>query len=768
MKTSVTLPVQGMDCASCASIISRSVAKLPGVTQSDVNIATEKATLTFDSDKISLGEISKKVTDLGYTLVIGNEKMDMSMPGMDHTAMVHDHGLDPLKKDKLERLEKQRQAVTFVLPISLFIFVLMMWGIAADFFKSLPPFFLPMKMFNLLSLILSSIVLFGFGRDFIVAIGRFVKTKTANMDTLIGIGTLTAYIYSAFVFLFPETVLSFGLLETTYFDVVIVVIGFILFGKYLEARSKIKTGEAIEKLVLLQAKTALVERDGLEVEVPAQMVMIGDIVIVKPGAKIPVDGTIKDGRSSIDESFITGESMPVDKKEGDEVIGGTINKQGAFKFTATKVGSDTLLAHIIKMVEDAQGSKAPIERIADQISAVFVPVVLVLAIITLLVWLIVGSVYLPFSQSLAFGLSSFVGILVIACPCALGLATPTAIIVGVGKGAENGILIKDAESLEKLHSVTTIVMDKTGTLTKGEPQVVNFINHSEQSDEVILTLVASLEKQSEHPLATAIIKYAKSRNIEPKKITGFLNIEGEGVRGDIAKETYYLGNAKLLKERKAKYDETIVNQYTKEGKTPVFLIRGKSLLASIFIADVLKDSAVIAVNDLHKLGLKVIMLTGDNENTARFIASQAGVDDVFAEVLPGEKADKIKSLKEKGQSVAMIGDGVNDAPALALADVGIAMGTGTDVAIESANITLLQGDLSKLVKAIRLSKKTMNTIRQNLFWAFIYNIIGIPVAAGALYPFFGILLNPVFAGAAMALSSVSVVTNSLRLKHTTI
>ncbi len=556
--------------------------------------------------------------------------------------------------------------------------------------------------------------------------------------------------------------------------VVIVVIGFILFGKYLEARSKIKTGQAIEKLVLLQAKTALVERGGREVEIAAEMVRLGDVIIIKPGAKIPVDGIIKEGGSSIDESFVTGESMPVDKKVGEEVIGGTINKQGSFKFTATKVGSDTLLAHIIKLVEEAQGSKAPIERIADQISAIFVPVVLVLAVITLIVWLSLGSIYLPFSQALAFGLSSFVGILVIACPCALGLATPTAIIVGVGKGAENGILIKDAESLEKLHSVTTIVMDKTGTLTKGEPQVVDFINHSEENDHDILTIAASLEKQSEHPLAAAIIKYAKDKGVESKKVTGFSNLEGKGVRADFHKETFYLGNAKLLSERKAKYDEAMVSQFTKEGKTPVFLIRGKTLLASIFIADVLKEAALLAVKDLHKLGLKVIMLTGDNENTARFIGSQAGVDDVFAEVLPGEKADKIKKLqlttshRKLKTVVAMIGDGVNDAPALALADVGIAMGTGTDVAIESANITLLHGDLSKLVKAIRLSKKTMGTIKQNLFWAFVYNVVGIPVAAGVLYPFFGILLNPVFAGAAMALSSVSVVTNSLRLKQSTI
>ncbi len=766
MKQTVTLPVTGMDCASCASIISRSVAKLPGVTQSDVNIATEKATLTYDSDKITLDQISKKVTDLGYTLVTGAES---KMP-MDHdmSHMEHDHGLDPLKKDKLEHLDKQRRAIMFVLPIAITIFFLMMWGIAADLFKTIPPFFIPMRTFNLISLLLSVIVLFGFGRDFIVAVGRFARTKTANMDTLIGIGTLSAFSYSAFVFFLPETISHFGLSETTYFDVVIVVIGFILFGKYLEARSKIKTGEAIEKLVLLQAKTALVERGGKAVEVAVEMVKQGDILIVKPGAKIPVDGIIIEGKSSLDESFVTGEAMPIDKKPGDEIIGGTINKQGSLKFRATKVSSDTLLAHIIKLVEEAQGSKAPIERIADQISAVFVPIVLVLAILTLITWLGLGSLYLPFSQALAFGLSSFVGILVIACPCALGLATPTAIIVGVGKGAENGILIKDAESLEKLHSVTTVVMDKTGTLTNGKPEVVDLVNNSEMTDENILTIATSLEKHSEHPLAEAILKFAEKKNISSKTITNFSALEGKGVKGDFYKVTYYLGNATLLKDRKIAYDVDLISQFTMEGKTPVFLTQGKKLLASIYIADALKETALSAVKELHKLGLKVTMLTGDDENTARFIASLAGVDDVFAQVLPAEKADKIKTLKDKKEIVAMIGDGVNDAPALVLADVGIAMGTGTDVAIESANITLLHGDLGKLVKAIRLSKNTMRTIKQNLFWAFIYNIVGIPVAAGVLYPFFGILLNPVFAGAAMALSSVSVVTNSLRLKQSRI
>lgn len=710
MKKTVTLPIKGMDCASCASIISRSVAKLPGVSQSDVNIATEKGTFTFEQGKISINQISDKISKLGYKLVLEN---------------VQDYSL---KQEKLIRLERQRKVVLTVMPLSVITFAIMIFGIITG---------MPMGALNNVFGIIAAIVLLFFGQEFLKAIPRYITTHNANMDTLIGIGTVTAFVYSA---------LNIGKSDTSYFDVVIVVIGFILFGKYLEARSKLKTGEAIEKLILLQAKTALVERNGKILEVATEMVQKNDLVIVKPGGKIPVDGIIKLGTTSINESFITGESMPIDKKVGDKVIGGTINKQGSIKFLATNVGSDTLLAHIIKMVEDAQGSKAPIERIADQISAIFVPAILLISLATLLLWYFLGY------PSLA--LSNFVAVLVIACPCALGLATPTAIIVGVGKGAENGILIKDAESLEKLHSVTTVVMDKTGTLTKGQPEVVDFINHSKLTDKDILGIAYSLEKNSEHPLAAAVIKYALENKAPLLKITKFTNLEGQGIKGNIKDKTYFLGKSKV----------SVNDKYTKEGKTPVFLTSDNLLLASFYIADVLKDSAITAVNDLHSLGLRVIMLTGDNQNTGNFIGKLAGVDEVIAEVLPSQKADVIKKFKDKKEVVAMIGDGVNDAPALALADVGIAMGTGTDIAIESSNITLIHGDLAKLVKAIRLSKNTMGTIKQNLFWAFIYNIIGIPVAAGILYPMFGILLNPIFAGAAMALSSVSVVTNSLRLK----
>ena len=776
MKTEI-YKIKGMHCASCAGIIERTFKKIDGVDIAEANYGNESVKVNFDDTKTNPQSMSEKIEPFGYSLIIPTNNTNMKSAkdmGMSESEHAEHLGINQSKKEKLIEISDMRSKVISAIPLAIISSIILGWEILAQYNTILAMSPIVKEFFHHLLPLMATYTLFVVGKPYLLGFYRFLRYGKANMDTLIGIGTFVAFLYSFIVIAFEENLAQYINTDQTYFDVTIIVITFIALGKYLEARSKLKTGQAIEKLVLLQAKTALVERGGREVEIAAEMVRLGAVIIIKPGAKIPVDGVIKEGSSSIDESFVTGESMPVDKKVGEAVIGGTINKQGSFKFAATKVGSDTLLAHIIKLVEEAQGSKAPIERIADQISAVFVPVVLVLAVITLIIWLSLGSIYLPFSQALAFGLSSFVGILVIACPCALGLATPTAIIVGVGKGAENGILIKDAESLEKLHSVTTIVMDKTGTLTKGEPQVVDFINHSEENDHDILTIAASLEKQSEHPLAAALIKYAKDKGVESKKVTDFSNLEGKGVRADFHKETFYLGNVKLLSERKVKYDEAVVSRFTKEGKTPVFLIKGKTLLASIFIADVLKEAALLAVKDLHKLGLKVIMLTGDNENTARFIGSQAGVDDVFAEVLPGEKAEIVKKLqlttdhRKLKTVVAMIGDGVNDAPALALADVGIAMGTGTDVAIESANITLLHGDLSKLVKAIRLSKKTMGTIKQNLFWAFVYNVVGIPVAAGVLYPFFGILLNPVFAGAAMALSSVSVVTNSLRLKQSTI
>jgi Cu2+-exporting ATPase/Cu+-exporting ATPase len=584
------------------------------------------------------------------------------------------------------------------------------------------------------------------------------------MDTLIGIGTVAAFLYSFAVSAFEDVLRPFINVEYQYYDVTIVVITFIALGKYLEARSKIKTGDAIEKLLNLQAKTALVIRDGKEIEISVNDVKHGDLIIVKPGAKIPVDGIVTLGTSFVDESMVTGEPMPVQKKVGDSVVSGTINTSGSFTFKATKVGSETLLAQIIKMVEDAQGSKAPIQALADKISSVFVPIVLVIAFVTLGAWLIVGSQYLGFSQALSFGLVSFVGILVIACPCALGLATPTAIIVGVGKGAKEGILIKDAATLEKLHKVNTVVVDKTGTITIGKPTLVNIQNLSNLKDDEMVSILASLEKKSEHPIAHAIVNYAKEKNIPVSDVSNFEGIQGKGLKGTIKDTEYFVGNAKLISDLNISFDVAKLNEFTSQGKTPVIIATKEKVLGFVMVADEIKTESVEAIKNLHALGIKVVMLTGDDEKAAKYIGSLVGIDDVVAHVLPQDKLAKIKELQSHGRVVAMAGDGVNDAPALAQADVGIAMGTGTDVAIESAGITLLGGDISKLVKAIKLSKMTMRGIKQNLFWAFIYNIVGIPLAAGVFYPIFGWVLNPIFAGFAMAMSSVSVVSNSLRIK----
>ena len=504
--------------------------------------------------------------------------------------------------------------------------------------------------------------------------------------------------------------------------------------------------------------------EGKEVEISINEVKHGDLIIVKPGTKIPVDGVIAEGISFVDESMVTGEPMPVQKKIGDSVVAGTINTSGSFVFKATKVGSETLLAQIIHMVEEAQGSKAPIQALADKISSVFVPIVLVLAFVTLGVWLAFGTGSLGFSQALSFGLVSFVGILVIACPCALGLATPTAIIVGVGKGAKEGILIKDAATLEKLHKVDTVMMDKTGTITIGKPTLIDIQNSSDMSNEDLIGILAALEKKSEHPIAHAIVNYAKEKNIPIQEVSNFEGIQGKGLKGSVKQIEYFVGNTKLMKDLNLYFDQTMLEEFTSQGKTPVIISTKEKVLGFVMVADEIKPESKEAINALHKLGIKVVMLTGDDEKAAKHIASLVGVDEVVAHVLPQDKLLKIQELQSQGHIVAMAGDGVNDAPALAQADVGIAMGTGTDVAIESAGITLLGGDMSKMVKAIKLSKITMRGIKQNLFWAFIYNIVGIPLAAGVFYPIFGWLLNPVFAGFAMAMSSVSVVSNSLRIK----
>lgn len=744
------LEIKGMHCASCASVITKKLSALPHINSVSVNYGNEKAKVDFDEKEISIEEINKEIGKLGYSFILPRKMTDN-----------HNHDQDSTKEGDLNELKNK---VEFILPVTLLVFTLMMWEILIKITYWMPNLPLPMEALNMISMILATVALFWVGQPYLLGIVRFIRHGVANMDTLIGIGTFVAYVYSSLIFLIPSLVSLLRIPDYTYFDVTIVVIGFITLGKYLEAKSKKKTGEAIQKLLNLQAKTALVFREGQEIEISVNDVVHGDLIIVKPGSKIPVDGVITEGGSFIDEAMVTGEPMPVQKKVGDSVVSGTINTSGSFTFQATKVGSETLLAQIIKMVEEAQGSKAPIQALVDKISSVFVPTVLVFALLTLGMWLIVGTQYIGFSQALSFGIVSFVGVLIIACPCALGLATPTAIIVGVGKGAKEGILIKDAATLEKLHKVNTVVVDKTGTITKGKPTLVDIVNLADLKDDEMISIMASLEKKSEHPIAHAVVNYAQEKSLIIEDVSNFEGIQGKGLKGSIKGVEYFVGNTKLMKDLGVAFDVSQIEQFTSQGKTPVILATKEKVLGFVMVADEIKQESKQAVIDLHKLGIEVVMLTGDDEKAAKYMASLVGIDEVVAHVLPQDKLVKIKELQSQGRIVAMAGDGVNDAPALAQADVGIAMGTGTDVAIESAGITLLGGDISKLVKAIKLSKITMRGIKQNLFWAFIYNIVGIPLAAGVFYPIFGWVLNPIFAGFAMAMSSVSVVSNSLRIK----
>jgi Cu+-exporting ATPase len=775
METKKTLKIKGMHCASCASIISSRVKKLPGVKNMEVNFATEKAKVDFDPKKTSVKAMNDEINKLGYSLVdnqsnksshhIHNQhhnhhKHEQTIPheGMDHSEHL---GLHQTKEEKIQELNDLRKKVEFSLPITIILFFLMLWDITAKALPFIPNFPIPMGIFNSISLILATIILFWVGQPYINGVLKFIKYRVANMDTLIGIGTLTAYLYSSIIFLFPQIQSLLQLPEFTYFDVTIVVIGFVTLGKYLEARSKLKAGEAIEKLLNLQAKYANVIRGNKEIKISISEVEVGDTIIVKPGEKIPVDGIILEGDSSIDESMVTGEPIPLDKKVRDTVIGSTINKQGVFTYKATKVGSDTMLAQIIRLVEEAQGSKAPIQSLADNISSVFVPIVLIISVITLIIWLVVGTQFLGFQQAFSFGLLSFVGILVIACPCALGLATPTAVIVGVGKGAQHGILIKNAEALEKLQKVNTVVLDKTGTITMGKPVVQDIISlDTKYKQDSILKYAASLEKNSQHPLAQAIVKHAIKENTILLKVDNFKETEGLGVEAKIIDK-----HLRVRKPIESEQSNKLLTKLQSQGKTVIVLEINKKAVGLIAISDTIKNEAKDTINRLSKMGVETIMLTGDNQNAAQYIAQKAGISKVIAQVLPQDKSNVISNLQKEGKVVAMAGDGINDAPALTKADVGISMATGTDVAIESSDITLLRGDILKIPQALRLSRLTIRTIKQNLFWAFIYNIIGIPLAAGVFYPFFGVILNPVFAGMAMAISSFSVVSNSLLLKR---
>jgi len=738
-----------MHCASCSALIMKHLKKLDGIVDADVNVATEQAKVTFESDRITQEKMNQVLEPLGYALV-SEAETDRQSPA----------------REREDSSASEREKTYFVLPLAVTFFVLMLWEITARRYSFIPNFPFPMEFWNIFSFAVATMVLFWIGKPFLSGLLRFIRFGTADMHTLIGIGTSVAYLYSSLIVLIPSFRAYFRFPEETYFDVVIVVIGFVTFGKYLEARAKTKTGDAIARLLHLQAKTALVVRGDEEMEVPIGSVMPDDLVRVKPAGRIPVDGIIVDGNSFIDESMLSGESMPVEKKADDPVRAGTLNTTGTFVFRVTAVGQSTLLARIIRMVEEAQGSRAPIQTLADRISAVFVPVVLGLSGAAFLGWLILGTPVYGFSQALSFALLAFVGILVIACPCALGLATPTAIIVGVGKGAEKGMLVRDAATLEGLSRAQVIVMDKTGTLTKGEPELMSIHPSSGYEEREILALATAIENRSEHPLAQAFVKFSEGKQIVVPSVSDFQAERGKGVRGVIGGKTYFLGSFRWAQERGLSVNESVLDpdREANKGKTALVLCSEREILGIFFIADAVKPEAHQAVTELQKLGLRVIMLTGDRKSVASSVGKQVGIREVIAEASPDDKFTTIKRLQEEGNIVAMVGDGINDAPALAQANIGIAMATGTDAAIESAGITLLHGDIGKLVKAIRLSRMTLAGIRQNLFFAFVFNVIGIPLAGGMFYPVFGWLLSPAFAGLAMAFSSVTVVGNALRLR----
>lgn len=764
-----TYTITGMHCASCAFTIERALQKIVGVKKVEASFATEKVRIEM-TEHIDEQQLSAALKPLGYTLSSvgthmthntqstgvqeGQHQMQGGSP-QDH--MNHGPNADALKVQ-----------VWIAVPLVVFSALAMAWDILGGYGIVPAMNEVTREFMHHLMPILATVIFVVSGKPYVLGVWRFIRYRVANMDTLVGIGTMTAFLYSFVVSAFEETLEPYLNVEFNYYDVTVVVIGLITLGKYLEANSKKRTGEAIQKLLSLQAKTALVVRDGVEVEIPIDQVVLGDIVIIKPGSKIPVDGVIVEGASHVDESMVTGEPMPEGKKVGDTLVGSTMNKEGILKMKATGVGSDTMLAHIVTMVEDAQGSRAPIQKLVDTISAKFVPVVLVIAFGSLAAFLIWGIPAYGVQSAVTLAVTSFVAVLVIACPCALGLATPTAIIVGVGNGALRGILIKNAEALETLHKVTALVIDKTGTITEGKPTVRAFKNFSDQNDTDVLSILYSLEKNSEHPLAQAVVAYTTEQKAIAQAVVDFRIVEGQGIVGQLNGQSYFIGSEVYMRELGVTLDTSVVDEMSKQGYTLVFLAKEKTLIALVGVGDAIKQGAKEAVVALRSMGVRVIMATGDRLDAAKNIAAQVGIEEVFSQVMPQDKQKKVAELQAQGLVVAMAGDGINDAPALAQADVGIAMATGTDVAIASSDITLLHGDITKIAEAIQLSKHTIRTIKQNLFWAFAYNVVGIPIAAGALYPFFGITLSPIFAGAAMALSSVSVVGNSLRLRRSTV
>jgi P-type Cu+ transporter len=739
-----TLKIEGMTCASCAKNVERVTRKLDGVTESNVNFATEKLTISYEASKVKVSDIKKAVEKAGYKAVEDEAAVDT----------------DKERKEKEIKSLWRRFIISSIFTVPLLYMAMgHMFGEALGI--KLPEVIDPMMnpwnfAITQLILVLPPIIV---GHKYFTVGFKSLFRRSPNMDSLIAIGTSAAFIYGIYAI-----VQIYGgngeYANELYFEAGGVILTLITLGKYLESVTKGKTSEAIKKLMGLAPKTATIIRDGKEVEISIDEVEVGDVIVVKPGEKMPVDGVVLEGNTSVDESMLTGESIPVEKNAGDNIIGASINKNGTIKYKATKVGKDTALAQIIKLVEDAQGSKAPIAKLADVISSYFVPVVIGLSIVSALAWYFLGG------KSPIFALTIFISVLVIACPCALGLATPTAIMVGTGKGAENGVLIKSGVALETTHKIKTIVFDKTGTITEGKPKVTDIVVVNGIKEDELLQLTASAEKGSEHPLGEAIVKGAEEKGLEFKNLDFFKAIPGHGIEVKIDGKEILAGNRKLMVERNISLEnlEEASNKLAEEGKTPMYVAIEGKLAGIIAVADTVKENSTKAIEHLHKMGIEVAMITGDNKRTAEAIAKQVGIDRILAEVLPQDKANEVKKLQSEGKKVAMVGDGINDAPALAQADIGIAIGSGTDVAMESADIVLMRSDLMDVPTAIQLSKSTIRNIKQNLFWAFGYNTLGIPVAMGVLYIFGGPLLNPMIAAAAMSLSSVSVLGNALRLK----
>lgn len=783
-------PIIGMHCASCKMLIEKMVGKVDGVESVNVNYASEKMTVEFDTSKTGIKEIKQAVGKAGSYKLIDNSEGNTVLASPPEAQKMqsgnnrnqddgqHDHAA-MLKKEEYKKLVKKVKVIGIA---ALPFLGIMIWMILKTFgvisgghapfgFINIEQFEYRINLFFLIQFILATPILFWGGSQFYSSTWSALKARAANMDTLIVLGTTTAWVFSTVVTFAPQL---FGQIEVdVFFEAAVFIIFFILLGRLLEARAKGQANDAIKKLLALQAKEATVLRDGEEKKIPISEVVEGDIIVVRPGERVPVDGKITKGTSTIDESMVTGESLPVTKSDGAEVIGSTINKTSTFQFEAQKVGSETMLSQIIKMVEEAQGTTAPIQKLADKISSIFVPIVIFIAILAFIFWILIApSLGIIETDTNVLQLATYIAttILIIACPCALGLATPTAVMVGTGKAAGKGILIKDAEALELAHKIDTIVFDKTGTLTKGLPEVTDFESLDGSDKKEIYAFAYAIENLSEHPLSNAIASYSESKKADNNlDVKDFETVEGRGVTGDIGGKTVLLGNRRLMDENSISLDKNLSGKADRlilEGKTTIYMsINGKHV-AVFALADTIKEESKQAVDELHALRIKVVMLTGDNQKTAEAIASQLGIDEVIAEVLPGEKAAKIKALqKEEGDRiVAMVGDGINDAPALAQANIGIAMGTGTDVAIEAGDIVLVKGTLDKVIETIKLSKMTLGVIKQNLFWAFGYNVISIPVAAGLLYLPFSLLLSPIIASAAMAFSSISVVMNSVRLK----